>query len=306
MTNPIHIALAFDEKYVTPFLVVLTSIFENNKGIRIHLHSIATGVSFEEKQRIRAFVQKNNSEISFYQLKPTALQGLIVPAKKPHMTLAAYYRLFFPFLVPGYVKKLLYLDSDIIVLKNLHELYQQDLGLFPFGAVPEVNATKSRPDLGIHEEGIYFNSGVMLINVPEWKKQKITEKAVRFVREFPDKLVCLDQDALNATIENNYFKLPANFNVLPFDIPDRLSKNDYRKFLEDKVIMHYTLPQTKPWKALTTHPFKYLYKNYFYKSPQAKEKLYTDVQLTADFAWKLAKMRLKTVKRRLSPIFMLH
>ncbi|PIQ22831.1 MAG: hypothetical protein COW65_00880 [Cytophagales bacterium CG18_big_fil_WC_8_21_14_2_50_42_9] len=299
--NIIHIALTFDKNYITPFFVVLTSVFSNNQESRFHVHAIATGVSTAEKDRISAFVQQHQSKISFYEITADQLQGLLVP-ENSHLSVAMYYRLFLPFLLPEQIGKLLYLDTDIVVIGNLSDLYNTNLDNLPFGAIPEISATKNRPDLGIYEEGVYFNSGVILMNIPEWKKQKITEKAIQYIHDYPEKLVYPDQDALNVVAENHYYKLDGKYNVLPFDIPEYLPRSKYDTFLKDKVIMHYTLKEFKPWSILSTHHFSYLYKIYFKQSPQANEKMYTDVEMTPLFMLRMAKSQIKPIRRKFPEI----
>ncbi|HEX8358421.1 MAG TPA: glycosyltransferase family 8 protein [Segetibacter sp.] len=295
MKKCIHVGLAFDHNYLTPFFVVLTSIFANNKESEFNIHAIATGVNAEDIRKIENFVRRNNSKIFFYKIEADQLAGLVT-LKDSYLSIAAYYRLFFPFLVPESVEKLLYLDSDIVVIESLEELYNTDIRNYPYGAVAEVNATVNRPDLGIFERGIYFNSGVMLINIAEWKKQRVSERAIQYVHENPEKIVFADQDALNATADNKYYKLDPKYNVLPFDIPGHFSKRQYQEFLKDKVVMHYTLPACKPWKTHSTHPFKSLYRKYFYKSPCSKEKLYNDFELTPGFLLKGFKQTFRIFK----------
>ncbi|MGI4885948.1 MAG: glycosyltransferase family 8 protein [Janthinobacterium lividum] len=288
--SPIHLAAAFDQNYVTPFYVLVTSIFHNNPANRFHIHSIATGVSEQEREEIRQYVQRHDSAISFYELTPGSLKGLIEP-KQSYLSLAAYYRLFFPALVPADVEKLLYLDTDIVVVGNLAELYNTDLSGYPAGAIAEVSATKNRPDLGIYEIGTYFNSGVLLMNIPEWRKQRISERAIQFIHEFPEKIVWIDQDALNVAMMDNYVKLAAKFNVIPSDIPKGLPKSKYLEFLKDKTIIHYTLKEHKPWNVRGKNKFRHLYHDYRKQSPRAHEKKYKDFQLTPGTVKTVIKVR---------------
>jgi len=87
--EPIHLAIAFDQNYITPFYVLTTSIFHNSTGC-FHLHTIATGLRDEEKEEIRCFVQQYHSTISFYELDPTLIEGLVIP-NGLYFTVAAYY-----------------------------------------------------------------------------------------------------------------------------------------------------------------------------------------------------------------------
>lgn len=296
--SPIHIALAFDEKFITPFFVVITSVFYNNPENIFHIHAIATGLDLEQKQKIVDFVHQHQSEIDFYDINADQLKGLTVP-QNSYLSIAAYYRLFFPLLVPKQINKLLYVDCDIVVNGKLIDLYTVNLRNHPFGAVAEVNSTKNRPDLGIYEKGIYFNSGVMLMNIAEWKEQGITEKSLQFIQDYPEKLKYLDQDALNVVAEKNYYRLDSKFNVLPNDIPQYIFKRDYDYFLKDKVIIHYTLKQTKPWSIFSNHPYKNLYKFYFKRSPQSKDKMFVDVEMTPAFMRRLIRSRKKQIKKKL-------
>ncbi|MVN77296.1 hypothetical protein GO988_13250 [Hymenobacter sp. HMF4947] len=274
-----HLAAAFDHNYLTPFYVLLTSIFANNSGVNFHIHAIASGVSTQDREEIQRFVKQHGAAISFYVLNPEAVAGLVLP-KHLYFTEAAYYRLFFPALVPDSVEKLLYLDTDIVVVGSLAALYDTPLHGYPVGAVAEVRATKNRPDLGIYEIGTYFNSGVMLLNIPEWRRQRITEKALQFIRDFPEKIIWVDQDALNVVLANNYVKLDERHNVIPFDIPRYLLRAQHQQFLQDKTLIHYTLKQHKPWLITCQNKFRYLYHQYLAQSPRSHEKGYKNTQLT--------------------------
>lgn len=182
--NPdgIHVAISFDENYITPFYVLATSIFLNNKKNAIIIHSITSGVGDTQKSEIANFVQRNNAEIFFYELDPETVSGLVIP-ENTWFTLATYYRLFFPELVPQEIEKLIYLDTDTLAIKDLRQLYHIDIGSKPIGAVREKIA-KTRPEVGNYDTNNYFNAGVLLINIREWKKQGVTAKAVKFYENF--------------------------------------------------------------------------------------------------------------------------
>lgn len=287
----LNIALAFDKNYLTPFYVLLASVFFNNRGTRFHFHVIATGLSDVEKEEMTNYAQQNGAGLTFYTIAPAAQKGLVLPAGK-HYTQAAYFRLFFPQFLPPGIKKLLYLDTDLVVNGNLKDLYTKDLGHFPVAAVPEVNATECRPDLGITQKGVYFNSGVMLINLQEWRQQQVSEKALRFIRDFPEKILFVDQDALNYVLNANYLPLEGKYNVIFQDVPANLSAARYRDFARDKIIIHYTL-QHKPWDPLSRNRLRFLYFEYLKRSPKSGSKKYIGFQPTPQKIWRFLKLRAK-------------
>jgi lipopolysaccharide biosynthesis glycosyltransferase len=271
--NYLHVAFAFDQQFITPFYVLLTSIFLNNKKCKFTFHIIADGVGNEERKTITAFVSHNNCEINFYQIASETVTKFKIP-ENSHFSSSTYYRIFFPALINPEIKKLLYLDSDIIVLGDLSELYNTPVSL-PIGACVDKKIQK-RPELGIDEKDKYFNAGVLLINLDEWKRQHISEKTVQFLNDFPEKIKWVDQDALNAVLRNNWHQIPAKYNVTFYDIPEFIPKREFENFLNDKVIIHYTT-QNKPWLLTCVNRFRFLYYYYFDKSPYAGKSYFTNI-----------------------------
>lgn len=272
---PIHLGIAIDQNYVTLFYVLLTSVFANNKQNKITVHIIATGVNAEERNRMTQFINENNGEIIFYDFDSRQASDLYL---KKHLTVATYYRLYLPALVPETIEKLLYLDTDIVVIGDLLPLYNTDMKGLPAAAVNYPDAV-AKPELNVHTPGDYFNAGVMLMNLAVWKQQHISEKAIEFVQQNPEVCKLSDQDGLNAVLVGNYLKLPLKYNVTLSDIPVHLGKRNYKAYLSDKVIIHYTRGGHKPWKILGKNKFRHLYHNYLKASPQKHVAKYSDFSL---------------------------
>ncbi len=285
------LAVAFDENFLVPFYALLASVFFNNKAFRFHFHVIATGLPVAEQEALKCYIEKQQGKLSFYNVAAGSLTGLVIPPNR-HLTLATYYRLFFPLVVPNSVKRLLYLDTDVIVNGPLSGIYHKEMGSLPGAAVPEVNATGARPSLGIYEKGKYFNAGILLMNVPEWKQQQVTEKAVKFVHDFPEKIKFADQDALNAVLNDNYLPLEAKYNVVFQDVPKKLSDGAYKAFAADKIIIHYTLAH-KPWNAFGKNRLRFLYFRYLKLTPKASTKKYTDLNPTPKNLLRFAVLRIR-------------
>lgn len=287
--NNIHLGIAIDENYVTLFYVLLTSVFANNKNNKITVHIIATGVDENERNRMLDFMHKNNGEIFFYDFDNSQASDLYI---KKHLTVACYYRLYLPALVPEKIEKLLYLDTDIVVIGDLLELYNTDLKGLP-AAIVNYPESKPKPELNVHQPGDYFNSGLMLMNLSEWKKQNISEKAIEFVQQNPGVCKLSDQDGLNAVLVGNYLKLPLKYNVTLSDIPYNLGKRKHKEYLKDKVIIHYTRGGHKPWKILGKNKFRYLYHYYLKQSPRKNEKKYSDFSFQPKTLFYFLKIRME-------------
>jgi lipopolysaccharide biosynthesis glycosyltransferase len=288
--NKIHLAIAFDQNFITPFYVLLTSIFFNNKGKALSFHVIAIKIDKKEKKKILHFIKENSAEIFFYEVDKNLVDRFVMPGKS-HVSIATYYRLFFPSLVSDKVERLLYLDTDIVVIGDLLELYSIPMETFPLAASIDV-IVSARPELGINNPQSSFNAGVLLINLREWRKQKISERTIQFLTENPHKIIFHDQDALNAVLISNWLKIDNRFNLTYFDIPINLPKRHFSSFLKDKVIIHYTT-EHKPWLTLCRNRLRFLYHYYLTKSPLANKKKYTDLEWKNQLLYRYLKLRFK-------------
>lgn len=279
--TPVHIALTFDQNYLVPFYVLVTSIFLNNKKNKIVLHTIATGVNEIEIKKILEFVKSNGGKIYFYSIDESfRIDNLNTPyLNSTHFTVAIFYRLFFPFLISENIDSLLYIDTDTIVLGDLHTLYSTNLNAFPVGVAIDTGMRRYNDPLlqkiGVDKDK-YFNSGVLLINLKEWKKQKISENTLQFTLENQHVLKYPDQDALNYVLKDNYYKLSNSYNFTWNDISEDIPKKEILK--QQIVILHYTA--IKPWNMLNSNRLRYYYHYYLKKSPLAGSKIYTDFEWT--------------------------
>lgn len=281
-----HLAIAVDFNYLTPFYVLITSVLYNNRDSKIHFHVAVSEIPESELQNITRYVQQKGGEISFYDAA-AKLKGMTLQLHT-YFTAAAYYRIILAMMVPDSVEKLLYLDVDTVVISSLKPLFDTNLGQLPAGAVNGIRAP--RPDLGIHDNNSYFNSGVLLINLSEWRKQNISQKALTFIRENPEKLKWMDQCALNAVLAYNYYKLPKRFNIRHNDIPADLPPRRFNNFLADKVIIHYT-SSNKPWVAMGRNRLRFLYHHYLKLSPRSNEKRYADFKLSPHLLYRFLRIR---------------
>jgi lipopolysaccharide biosynthesis glycosyltransferase len=265
-----HLAIAFDNNYLVPFYALACSIFENNKKTAFHFHCIIRNIEEKEKQNIIEYLKENSSRISFYEVDEKVIKNFVTLS---HWNTSVYYKMFFPLLIDSSVKKILYLDTDMLVINSLNELYQTDLEGFPLAAVYD-NYVKIQPDLGIIEEGKYFNSGMMLIDVKKWNIEQISQKAINFLQIYPEQIKFVDQCALNAVLKDNWLRVEEKFNLIYSYIPQDLSNLQLQEFIKDKVVIHFTLQ--RPWNFLCKNRLRVLYQYYLKKSPKKSENSIVD------------------------------
>ena len=124
-----------------------------------------------------------------------------------------YYRILIPELFYHY-NKVLYLDCDIIINRDVAQLYEVDLGNAPIGAVHNVlNYSMYRYVTNMLKLSAetYFNSGILLINNNNFIEQQVKNKCFDLLK-IKQNLVCPDQDLLNLACKDNIFLMDSGWN----------------------------------------------------------------------------------------------
>ncbi|PKT75493.1 glycosyltransferase family 8 protein [Helicobacter winghamensis] len=173
-----------------------------------------------------------------------------------HLT---YYRLFLTRFIKD--KKALYLDVDMLVLKDLREIFAIDLEGKICGAVLDYKANrilepknKALPMLNLSKD--YFNAGLLLIDLEKWKSQKLESKLIETLNQYHCKEH--DQSALNVVLKDKIKILPLSWNTLVYYYVNAkacddtknfnlfYTRKDLNKALKNPHILHYYLG-FKPW-----------------------------------------------------------
>lgn len=275
MNENINILCATDSNYAKRVLVMLISLFENNKA-----HKIVVYVFVDSK--------KNNVYHNFYNVAKKYKQTIVI-MEIPHnilienggfevgpFSMAMYYRILVARLLPYSVNKVLYLDGDICVVGDLENFWNVDIENYAMAVVQD----SFSPDddiysrLGYSKEKGYFNSGVLYINLDYWRTYNVTERCLNHLREHGKKYYFVDQDVLNAVLINEitWVSLTYNFQTLflrenCYGLHNSLTKNSIRTFVKSPTIIHYASP-IKPWNIrYRGYPYANVWLKYQLKSP---------------------------------------
>jgi lipopolysaccharide biosynthesis glycosyltransferase len=266
----IHLALSFSQDYINPFYVFLTSAFKNTKST-IVFHTIIANVTPQQKAKLSSYVEKNGCQILFYDIDKSYDNLFIIPNGMSHFVKEGYYRLFFPALIDPEIKKLIYIDADTLILQDLTPLYNYNTNSKPIAAAPD-KGMFPRPELGTIEKNSYFNSGVMVIDTEEWRKQEVFKESLAFLRAYPEKIIWADQDVLNAVLLGNWQKLDYEFNFMRECIPVFVNGTNKAKLLASIFVLHFNGP--KPWEVKCDNLLRSVYAHYHKLSPVAREPYY--------------------------------
>ncbi len=200
-SDPIHLLCAADARYGGYAGIMLASVLRANPGETFDIHLLSDGMRARDRRKLAALVARAGSRLAVYDVA-TRLAGYSDGVGN-HLSRTAYARLLIADLLPASLSRILYLDCDIICTGALRPLWQlgEEAEAIPLlGAVPDRTAERWKARLGLPADAVYFNSGVLLINLAAWRKGDIAGQIIAWMSANPDKLALADQDAINACL----------------------------------------------------------------------------------------------------------
>lgn len=206
-----------------------------------HFYLILTGFSADRLQRLHKTLNATCRDYSLTLLDPVD-NRLFAGFPPLHGVMTIYHRLMLPELVNE--PRLLYLDSDLSVLTDIAPLFTLDMHSTPVGFVLDgVVAGVLDRDFQLSQgralDGPTFNSGLVLFNLPEWRRQNCTEKVFAFGRQHGARLINRDQTLLNALFADHCCPLDRKYNITVKPTTDPAS-------VPSEGIIHY-YGSPKPW-----------------------------------------------------------
>lgn len=278
----IPIFFAIDDGY-TPFLsVAIKSLIDNaSKEYKYLIKILHTNVQKGHMDQIKKY-ESQNVNIEFVDLSYYIEKVKDKLYTRDYYTNTTYFRLFLPELYPQY-DKVLYLDSDIIVLGDISELYNTDMETNLVAAAPDdiIQTNKVFQDyaelvVGVTKYQHYFNAGVLLMNLDELRKFNFQEKFL-YLLEKVKFSVAQDQDYLNRLCKGRVTLVSHDWDVMPY-------VNEETK-PEDIKIVHYNFAY-KPWHfedvTYSEYFWKYAKETEFYDEILKVKESYTEEQKFQD------------------------
>lgn len=273
--NAVTIAVAVDNNYVAHLAALIESVkssFAENRFLDFVV--LDGGIEKNSKNLLEKqfFLNFSQGRINFIDC--THLYAGI--EAHAYFSTATFYRISIARLLQNH-DKVLYLDTDVIILKNIAALYDIDVsGPYIAAAVPDL-CTKANLQLGAKKRipkrykgfrGIvirdyvrdflglgdqadqYFQAGVMLFNLNNFRDSNIENIAIEDLSS--RKYWLLDQDVLNRCLLGRVKQLDVSWNLMTGfeffskNVPDEWAQKARNAF-ENPGILHYAGFDEKPW-----------------------------------------------------------
>lgn len=240
----IPVFLSSDDNYAPLVATTIVSICEHTNSF-IEFYVLDGGIIPENKQKILSLCEKyKNLSIEFINIDCNKVfDGVEV---KNQLSLSAFNRLLIPELKPA-LKKVIYLDVDIIALGDIAQLYNENLDDYIIAAVPDNGAhndyyARAKTILEMDANSTYFNSGVMLFDCEKWRENVHLEDLLAIEKKYRKTRLYNDQDILNKYFDKRYKILDIKYNVMVSN---------------SEVILRHLTDRIKPWNfsSDTESPF---------------------------------------------------
>lgn len=261
-----ELLVTVDKNYIPPLQVMLTSLYMNNPGEDVEMYLLHSRLQEKELEPLEK--QCGRLGYKFFPVKIEDSWFSQAPVTKQYPR-EMYYRLLAPCFLPQKLHRILYLAPDILVINSLKPLWETDMKGRLFAAAAHTGKTNLANNINQVRLGTthkYFNSGVLLINLDQGRKEILPEEIFQYAGEHAKELLLPDQDILNAV-----------FGSRTLELDDYLWNYDARNYstyllrsggvcdmdwvMGNTGILHFC-GKTKPWQAGYIHRFGILYKHY--------------------------------------------
>lgn len=289
--NEIPVVFAIDKKYVPIFSTCLASILEHINSRDIYkLIVLSDDIPDQMIDSLQIQIKYyNNVNLQVINMNCIKVKNSINFINFPK---SAIYRLYVPKLFPQY-KKIIYLDSDIIVMSDIAELYFSLENEFAAAVIDYgINGyieTESFYNIwvdkycnarfyyikycGIEEQNLYkyFNSGVLVLNLDKIRRNNVDKQCLELI--FNKKFAYPDQDVLNILFKGDIKILPQEWNFIPCKNNDlkfnKFLVEQYNSALSKIKIIHFA--GNKPWTCHNKVQFEEYFWFYARKSMYYEE-----------------------------------
>ena len=251
-----NILISIDDNYVRYAINLVDSISQNNSEILNVFLIHDNYLSDYSINLLKKHIEDNS--IGVLNTIYFSVDSINLPNNIDYISTNAYYRLFAPFLLPKDVKRILYLDSDIICNGSIEELYNctfdNNILVGCENMLPEhLNIWRERniTRLSLPNDYRYINSGVLLIDVKKYCENITKEEILDFIKNNYEKLKFGDQDVTNKLFFNKIKIINKKYNYQINTVKDN-------EIIDDIRLVHYS-EKMKPWNMNYDDPEKAIF-----------------------------------------------
>lgn len=226
----IAVVCVCDNHYAILLAALIKSIESNHHtSEKVEFFIVEDDISAKNKLSIDQSVNADKIIIHWLVMADCLPKNAKLPVDKSSLPLNIYIRLFIPYFIPKNVKKVIFLDVDMIMLEDISKLWHTPLGDNIVAAVQDQfiqvvsrwGGVSNYEALGIPADNKYFNAGLMVIDIDKWNDADITNKVISCLSEHKDHALFQDQYGLNAVLALKWYSLDPLWNRFAYSEEER-------------------------------------------------------------------------------------
>lgn len=206
------VVLITDANYMDFTRVAINSAKQTKcSASKYNFHVMTLGVSESDAAALKALAGENvtvsvlpQDEVDLFYIRDT------------HVSKTSLLKYYIARALPQ-LDKVLYIDSDVLVLHDLNKIYNTNIDDKYLAAVKDPSwffENMHVVELNLEERGFYFNSGVMLMNLKKFREDGLLQKLEDYTNN--NFRTYMDQDALNVVAGKDVVLLPFEANAMNF------------------------------------------------------------------------------------------
>lgn len=269
---PFYVSYACNEAYKIQTMVSMISLCRNFGEDELTILLIEDRMAESSLRDMRMLAKACKRRLIIFSLRKL-LGGLYLEGGSRHPR-TVYAKLFLADVCQA--EKILYLDSDTVVLAPLVPLMHMKMENIYAAGVKMPYAAKKKASVGLTLKEPYLCDGILLINLEKWRKDHITEKCVSYIRQCGGHPPMLSEGTVNHVLHGFVKVLPPEYNLMSgmlmwsadqlsslYGVEDYYSERELAHARAHPVIIHYLDElYIRPWYQNSDHPYRKYYREY--------------------------------------------
>jgi lipopolysaccharide biosynthesis glycosyltransferase len=220
--NSIAVIVACDNHYVVLLAALLKSIeYHHKSDENIDVFIVEDGISAKNRKKLIASVNAKKIQLIWISMDEAIPDDMHIPFDRSSYPKNIHTRIFIPHFIPDRFDKIIYLDVDMILMRDISDLWNIDLGENMLAAVmdPRLKVFSNSwggilnyKELGFAPDTKYFNTGILVINNKKWREENSAATVVKCIADNEKFANYPDQYGINIVMANRWVELDPRWN----------------------------------------------------------------------------------------------
>ncbi len=278
----IDVLYQFDDKYAPYGGVSIYSLFCSNRHFsEINVYILDNQVSEGNKEKLFRMAEQFQRRLVF--LDASQIVSFMEEAGIPKYrgSYSTNMKLFAQSVLPVEIEKMIYIDSDTLVVGKLDGIVSFDMGDKPLAMTIDSIARGHKKHIGFSKDDEYHNAGVMVFNMRKWREKRCMERITEHVKKVRAHYLAPDQDLVNIVLKSDIVTIAPEYDFQPlhrafslktyyhfFSRRGYYSPAQIEEAAKHPVILHFFRFMGEfPWNRDNVHPYGKEFDYYLRQSP---------------------------------------